>query len=141
MPATFHNGIGGKLTSGSSPAVDFAVLDWSFTTTNRLAEVTHSGSLGYAEFITSVTEGSGSANCLWDSTSIPDFGSPGALEPFRGITGATDIVVLKLYCGNSTKFYSFNAVIESLAVTSNATGDAVKFSVNFKATGTITTPV
>lgn len=137
MPATFHNGIGGKLTSG---AIDFAVLDWSFTTTNRLAEVTHSGSAGYAEYITTVTEGSGSANCVWDSTNIPDSGTPGPLEPFRGINGGSDTVALKLYCGNSTKYYSFNAVIESLAVTSNATGDAVKFSVNFKATGTITPP-
>lgn len=138
MPPVNHSGVGGKLTATST---DFQVLDWSFTTTNRLAEVTNSGSLGYAEYIATVTEGSGTANCVWDSTNIPDGGAPGLLEPFRGISGTTDTVVLKLYCGNSTKFYSFTAVIESLQVTSNSQNDAVKFTVNFKSTGVITPPV
>ena len=137
MAVTFHNGIGGKLTSGTT---DFAVLDWNATTANKLTEVTNSGSAGWQEYISSVTGLSGSANCVWDSTNIPDNGSPGALEPYR--IGGTDIVALKLYCGNSTKFYSFNAVIESLQVTSNANGgEPVKFSVNFKSTGSVTTPV
>lgn len=138
MPATFHNGIGGKLTS---TATDFAVVDWTFTTTNKKAEVTNAGSLGYEEFIPTTTGGSGSANCIWDSTNIPDNGSPGLLEPFRGTAGTSDTATLKLYCGNSTKYYSFTAIIDSVAVTSAASGAAVKFSVNFTATGTITTPV
>lgn len=136
MPATFHSGVGGYLMSG---ATNFAVIDWSFTTTNRVAEVTNAGSGGYAEFIPTVVEGSGTANCLWDSTNIPDVGTAGPLDPTR-ISG-TDTVTLKLYCGNSTKFYSFAAVIESLQVTSNAQNDAVKFSVNFKSTGVITGPL
>lgn len=135
MP-TFHSGVGGKLTSG---VTDFSVLDWSFTTANKLAEVTHSGSAGYEEWLPTVTGGSGTANCVWDSTNIPDNGAPGALEPFR--VGYTDYVALKLYCGNSTKYYSFNAVIENLTVTSNSQGgEPVKFSVAFKSTGAITPP-
>lgn len=137
MPATFHNGIGGKLTSG---AIDFAVLDWNATTTNKVAEVTNSGSAGWQEFIPTVSGLSGSANCVWDSTNIPDTGVAGPLEPYR--IGGADLVTLKLYCGNSTKFYSFSAIIESLQVTSNANGgDPVKFSVNFKSSGAVTTPV
>lgn len=137
MP-TFHNGIGGTIKAATTT---FAVLDWQFTTANKLIDVTNSGSGGYEEYITSVTGGSGSANCLWDSTSIPDAGSPGPLEPFRGTNGANDTVAIELTCGNSTKKYTFNAVIESLAVTSNATGgEAVKFSVAFKSSGTITPP-
>jgi hypothetical protein len=136
MPATFHSGVGGYLASG---ATNFSVIDWSFTTTNRVAEVTNAGSGGYAEFIPTVVEGSGTANCLWDSTNIPDAGTAGLLDPTR--IGGSDLVVLKLLCGNSTKFYTFSAVIESLQVTSNAQNDAVKFSVNFKSSGTITGPV
>lgn len=136
MPVQFHSGVGGHLVSG---ATSFAVLDWSFTTTNRVAEVTNAGSGGYAEFIATVVEGSGTANCLWDSTNIPDAGTAGLLDPNR--IGGTDLVVLKLYVGNSSKFYTFSAVIESLQVTSNAQNDAVKFSVNFKSSGTITGPV
>jgi hypothetical protein len=137
MPATFHSGVGGKLMSG---AVEFAVLDWQFTTTNKTAEVTNSGSLGWEEHIPTVTGGSGTANCVWDSTNMPETGVAGPLEPYR--IGGADTVALKLYCGNSTKFYSFNAIIESLQVSSNAVGsEAVKFSVNFKATGAVTAPV
>lgn len=137
----YHSGVGGKLTSG---ATDFAVVDWQFTVTNRTAEVTNAGSAGWAEFITTVTEGAGSANCIWDSTNIPDGSGVAPLDPWRGgatIASGTETVALKLYCGNSTKFYSFNAVIESLQVTSNAQNDAVKFAVTFKATGVITQPI
>lgn len=138
MPATFHNGIGGTIKAG---AVTFAVLDWQFTTANKLVDVTNSGSAGYEEYITSVTGGSGTANCLWDSTNIPDAGSPGPVEPFRGTNGANDLVSMELTCGNSAKKYSFSAVVESLAVTSNAAGgEAIKFSVAFKSSGAITTP-
>jgi hypothetical protein len=127
MP-TFHSGIGGKITSGAN---EFAVMDWQFTTSNRKSEVTHSGSGGWAEWISGVTEGSGSANCVWDSTKVPeDFG----LNPF----GSTASLVLTV--GNSTKTYAFSAIIDSIAVTSNARADAVTFSVNFTATGTITNP-
>ena len=106
MPVQFHSGVGGHLVSG---VTSFSVLDWSFTTTNRVAEVTNAGSGGYAEFIATVVEGSGTANCLWDSTNIPDVGTAGLLDPTR--IGGTDLVVLKLYVGNSSKFYTFSAVI------------------------------
>lgn len=140
--ATFHSGVGGTLTVTGTPDVSFSVLDWSFTTANKLAEVTNSGSAGYEEWLPTVTGASGTANCVWDSTQIPDNGSPGKLEPFRGATnGASDYCTIKLLAGSSTKFYSFSAVIENLTVTSNSQGgESVKFSVAFKSTGTITTP-
>lgn len=128
MP-TFHNGIGGKITAAS---LDFAVADWQFTKTNRLIETTHSGTAGWATFQSGVTEASGTANCMWDSTQVPD---NSGLDPAGGAA-----IVLKLYVGDSTKFYTFSAVIESIAVTS-AIGDAVKFSVGFKASGVVTDPL
>lgn len=142
MP-TFHSGVGGTLTVTGTPDVSFNVLDWSFTTANKVAETTNSQSAGYEEWLPTVTGGSGTANCVWDSTNIPDSGSPGKLEPFRGTAGGSgDFCTLKLLAGNSTKFYTFSAVIENVTVTSNSTGgEPVKFSVSFKSTGTITTPV
>lgn len=126
MP-TFHNGVGGKITAG---AIDFAVADWQFTKTNRIIETTHSGTAGWAEFQPGVSEASGTANCMWDSTLVPDN---------NGLDPAGSTIAMKLYAGSSTKFYSFTAVIESIAVTS-AIGDAVKFSVGFKASGVVTDP-
>ena len=126
MP-TFHNGVGGKITAG---AIDFAVADWQFTKTNRIIETTHSGTAGWAEFQPGVNEASGTANCMWDSTLVPDN---------NGLDPAGSTIVMKLYVGSSTKFYTFTAVIESIAVTS-AIGDAVKFSVGFKASGVVTDP-
>jgi len=140
MPTTpkFHSGVGGKLTAG---AADFAVIDWSFTTTNRLAEITNSLSAGWAEWLPTVSEATGTANCVWDSNNIPDGGTGvGPLDPFRGIDGAADTVDMTLTCGTSGKTYAFKAVIESVAVTNNNQNDAIKFAVNFKATKAVTAP-
>lgn len=132
-----HSGSGGKALSG---IVEFAVVDWQLTIANRLAEATHSGSGAASEWVPTITDGSGTMNCLWDSTNIPDTGTGGPLDPTRPTDGSSDTVALKLYCGNSTKFYSFNAVIENLVVTS-AIADVVKFSCSFKSSGPITGPV
>lgn len=137
MP-TFHNGIGGTM---SADGTTFAVLNWNLITTNKVYEVTNFTSGGHEEYLPTVAGGSGIANCLWDSTSIPDNGSPGKLEPFRGLGNANDLVAFQLICGNSTKKYIFNAVIKSLSVTSDADGGKpIKFAVAFSATGPITTP-
>ena len=147
MANTFVRGMGGKVVAG---AVTYAVLDWNFTKTNTLVDITNSGSKGYSEYFPTKTDGAGSFNAIWSLDEIPDlaqaenssvpgdvlFGpdKEGTLEP-----GAK--VVLKLYIGDSGKFYSMNARIESLAVTNNAVGDVVKFACNFKSTGVITDPV
>ena len=147
MANTFVRGIGGKVTAGS---VTYAVLDWNFKKTNTLVDVTHSGSLGYSEYFPTKTDGAGSFNALWSLDEMPDGGTaanntvPG--DPLFGPDKTGNLepgakVVLKLYIGDSGKFYSMDARIESLSVTNNAVGDVVKFACNFKATGTITDPV
>lgn len=137
--ATFHNGIGGTMTADGAT---FAVLNWKFSTTNRLQEITNFTSAGREEYLASIAGAVGTANCLWDSTNIPDNGSPGKLEPFRGVSSANDLVAMTLVCGNSNKSYTFNAVIKSLTVISDAGGgQPIKFSVDFRSSGPITTPV
>jgi len=144
MPTpTFVRGTGGKVTAGST---DYAVLDWNLTKTSRLVEVTNSGSNGYAEYFPSVTEGSGTFNAIWDSSNIPDNGttlnSSNAQDSGADTAGTIEVgkkVTLKLYVGDSGKFYSMDARIESVSVT-NTVADVVKFACTFKSTGQITDP-
>lgn len=144
MPTpVFSKGIGGKVTAGGT---EFAVVDWNFTKTSTLVEVTHSGSLGFAEYFPTKTEGSGSFNAIWDSTNIPDSGytantnSPLSGADTSGTLEVGKLVDLILYLGDSAKTYVFKARIESLAITVNATSDVVKFACNFKSSGVITDP-
>lgn len=128
--ATFHSGVGGHISASST---NFSTIEWSFTKSNRLAEVTHSGSAGNAEWIGTVDEASGRATCVWDSTQIPDTTAT-TIEP-------GDSVSLKLYVGDSTKFYQIvTARIESLQVKSNSRSGACEFEVTFKSSGAVTDP-
>ena len=125
----FHSGQSGKATVGG---VDINVTDWTLTINGRLAEVTHSGSSGFAAWLKVLEEGSGSFNAPWDDTQVPD--TDIAL-------GAGDTGTMTLYCGDSAKFFSFTFFIESLATTNNAQNDVTRYTVNFKTSGSITHPV
>lgn len=147
MPTpVFVKGIGGKVLAGST---EFAILDWTFTKTNTLVEVTNSGSAGYAEYFPTKTEGAGSFNALYDSTTPPDAGYTentfGATSTNFGPdkTGTLEVgalVTLKLYIGDSGKFYEVPSRIESVAITVNAVADVVKFACTFKSSGKIVDP-
>lgn len=147
MPIEVVRGMGGKVLAG---ATEFAILDWTFTKTNTLVEITNSGSKGFAEYFPTKTEGSGSFNALWDFLQIPDTGytentSPG--DPDFGPDKSAaplevgNLVTLKLYIGDSGAFYEVPSRIESLAVTVNAVSDVVKFACTFKSSGAIIDPV
>lgn len=144
-------GIGGKVLAGTS---EFAILDWTFTKTSTLVDITNSGSKGFGEYYPTKTEGAGSFNALWDLNLIPDTGytentggsassdfgpdkNPLATSPLE----VGNLVTLKLYLGDSGSFYEVPSRIESLAVTVNATSDVVKFACSFKSTGKFTDPV
>ena len=145
MPLEVVRGMGGKVFSG---ATEFNVLDWTFTKTNTLVEITNSGSKGFAEYFPTKTEGAGSFNALWDFTNIPDtgytendgdpdFGPDKSAAPLE----VGNLVTLKLYIGDSGAFYEVPARIESLAITVNAVADVVKFACSFKSSGAIIDPV
>lgn len=147
MPLEVVRGIGGKVMAGGE---EFNVMDWTFTKTNTLVEITNSGSAGFAEYFPTKTEGAGSFNALWDLTNIPDAGFTAQTAPTDPDFGPDktasplevgNLVTLKLYIGDSGKFYEFPARIESLAVTVNAVADVVKFAATFKSSGVITDPV
>ena len=78
-------------------------------------------------------EADGRAKIVWDSTQIPDTTTT--------TIDAGDSVALVLYVGNSTKFYSFTALIGSLAVTSNSRQGVVEAEVAWKSSGAVTDPV
>lgn len=119
MP-TFHKGHGGKAMVGSD---DVNVTDWEFTKKTRAAETTHSGTNGWATFKGTVKEAEGTINVIWDSEQIPD----------TDITmDVGDEITLKLYVGDSTKFYSMTAMIETLKLMSKNTDDVVRWTVTFK---------
>lgn len=89
-------------------------------------------SAGYAQWKKTVIEGSGRIAGPWDSTVLPDV----------DVTlDAGDEVTLKLYVGDSSKFYSFAAVVENLEITCNETNDVVRYSLTYKSSGTITDPI
>lgn len=127
--AVFHSGVGGKAEIG---ATVINITDWQFTKTARLAEVTHSGSGGIAEWKKVLVEAAGSFNFPWDSDQIPD----------TDVTlDAGDTLTLELFCGDSGKKYEFAAIVESLSITNNSQNDVVRATVNFKSNGAITDPV
>jgi hypothetical protein len=162
----FVKGIGGKVTVMGAPTVsagvqtlgstgekDYAILDWNFTKTATLVETTNSGSKGFEEYFPTKTGGAGSFNAIWDLANVPDGGygdnTAGTALLQDDINFGSDktgqlevgaLVTLKLMLGDSGKFYTFGARIESLAVTVNAVSDVVKFACTFKSSGVITDP-
>jgi hypothetical protein len=125
----FHSGVGGKATVG---AADINITSWELTLTGRLAETTHSGSLGVATRQKVLEEGRGSFEAPWDDVQVPD--TDIALGP--GDTGT-----MTLIAGASGKFFSFSFIIEELTTMNNAQNDVVRYRVSFFTNGAITHPV
>lgn len=130
--ATFHSGQSGKAKLGAAGA-DINITDWSLSLTSRLAETTHSGSGGYAAWQHVLAEGNGTFNAPWDSEQVPDTDI--------GIGPGDTISDLRLFCGDSTKFFSFAAVVESLQTVVNTQNDIVRYTISFRTTGAITHPI
>lgn len=118
--ATFHKGNGGKATVGGT---DVNITDWEFTKKTRAAETTHSGTAGWVTFKGTTKEAEGTINVVWDSDQIPD----------TDITmDVGDEITLALFVGDSAKFYSMTAMIETLKLISKNTEDVVRWTVTFK---------
>lgn len=129
--ATFHKGNGGKLQISTT---NLNITEWTLQKNGRLAEVTHSGSAGAAEWKGTVVEGSGRITAPWDSTQLPDTDAP-------TMEAGDQVNSVQLYCGDSGKFYQFNMVVETLEVSVNNQTGIVTFNVGYKTTGAITDPV
>lgn len=126
----FHAGAGGLITS---TAATVHVTDWEINVVSRQAEATNSGSAGVAQWVHLLTEGTWRANLPWDSTNIP------GVDVLGFLPGASSTVTLLV--GDSSKFFSFTSLTESLQVISNSQNDIVRAVIAGKVNGAITHPL
>ncbi len=101
------------------------------TKSSRLADITHSGSAGWAVFKGTVKEASGSVKAVWDSDAMPD------------ATLSLDVgteITLGLFMGDAGTSYQFPAVIETLSHQVNNQTGCVTYDFTFKSTGAVTGP-
>lgn len=132
--ATFHTGHGGTITVDPSgtPVTFDGITEWKLTKTARLADTTHGGTSGWEQRKKILKGGQWSINFIWDSTNIPD-------TDFTLDQG--DEVTLKFLVGDSTKFYSFAAIVETLEIVDNEVSDVVRGTASGFVNGAITDPV
>ena len=128
---SFHTGHGGGVVVDGTTIL--GVQEWQFTKTARLAETTNAESGGIANWLKVLVEAAGSANIVWEDTQVPDTDVT--------LDAGDSITALRLDVGDTAKFYSFAAIVESLQMTNNNLNDAVKFTVNWWSNGAITDPV
>lgn len=126
----------GNRLNGGSMTIGAAVLtvgEWTLTKRNRLAETTHSGSGGNAEYKKTVMEADWTANIPWDSDQIWE--TDVALD--AGDNGSS----LKFTLGDSGKFFDMPYIVESVRPIVNNQQDVVRYEVTGKSNGAITDPV
>lgn len=100
---------------------------WSLDTPATLLETTNFGSAGWKEYIAGLKEWNGSFECNFDPTDTT--GQVALRTAWQN--GTT--VSLKLYV-NATNYYSGNALIENMPV-SSPVGEKVRVTVNFRGSG------
>lgn len=127
--ATFHKGNGGVITGN---AVALPTIDAELKETNRVAETTNSASSGRATWLGTVTEADFRCTVVFDSTAlmITDNG----VTPGNSVTVRGDL-------GDSGKFYTGTAVIETVRHYWNNRQGVVEAEVTGKYSGTLTQPV
>lgn len=108
-----HKGNGGVVTANS---VALPVTTWSITERNRVAETTNSGTSGRATWLGTVTEADFTCEVIFDSTAL--LVTDNTLTPGSGVT-------VKLELGDSGKFFTGTAVIETIVHKVNNLSDVV----------------
>ena len=123
--ATYHKGNGGAMTINSTarPTIDASIKE-----SNRVAETTNSSSSGRATWLGTVSEADFSCTVLFDSTALLSTLSVGSSYTVRG-----DL-------GDSGKFYTGTAVLETVEHKWNNRQGVVEASVTGKYSGSITPP-
>lgn len=128
MP-TFHKGNGGSVVGAG---VTLTVVRWTLTEHNRVAETTNSSTAGRATWLGTVTEADFTCETVFDSDAL--LVTDSVLTP-----GAT--VTVRLNLGDSSKFFTGSAVIESVVHKVDNTQDVVRADLTGKYSGTLTQPV
>ncbi len=101
------------------------VTEWAFTKSARMADLTHSGTSGWALNKASVLEAAGSVKAYWDSDSD--------IDATVGIHEGAE-VTLFLKIGDSSEYFAIYAIIENLIVNVNNQTGFVHYEFNFKST-------
>ena len=128
---SFHTGCSGHVqkVGGGDPVI--FITNWSIQKQAKLTEVSHSGNCGNPTVIGSQISTTGSFAAPWDDTQLP--------EASLGID-AGDTFTGKFFLGDSLKFFQFAFLVESIQ-TQNPVDGIVNYTVNFRASGTVTDPV
>lgn len=122
-------GQGGKVTVGTT---DYDVESWSVNVSNEAQDITTTGSNGWMENLAGINKIEASVKAFWDAADKPT--DVGGLNIRPGVSAA-----VKLYVGNSTKFFSFEALITKINV-EHAAKSVVPFSFDCVGTGALTYP-
>jgi hypothetical protein len=121
-------GTEGKVQTGG--ANDLDVEEWTITPTTEITETTDSGDANNRTWLAGLLGATGTVRAKWD-TANDWFIVPNVK------VGQT--VTLKLYIGNSTKFFSCSAIVTSTPF-ANPIRDAVTIGFDFTVTGALTYP-
>ena len=124
-----HKGNGGSIVAN---AVTLDVTTWKLNEKNRVAETTNSSTSGRATWLGTVTEADFECEVIFDSTAL--------LITDDSVTPGTTITV-RLNVGDSGKFYTGSAVVETVTHSNNNLQDVVKATVTGKYSGTLTQPI
>jgi len=127
--ATFKSGVGGSVKVG---ATTLLINTWTFEEAETSAETTNSGSAGYQEsiFVDRVATGTVEAN--WDADAQPRLNPP-------NIKSGTSISSLKLYLGDTGKFFDLAARVTGCSVTNDVKGK-ITYSFTYTTSGSWTEP-
>lgn len=126
--ATYHKGNGGVMTANS---VALPTIDAEIKETNRVGETTSSVATR-ATWLGTVTEADFRCTVVFDSTAL--LVTDNALTPGSAVTVRGDL-------GDSGKFYTGSAVIETIRHYWNNRQGVVEAEVTGKYSGTLTQPV
>lgn len=126
---TQHSGQGGKFNNGTT---DVPIAEWELTRNGRFGEgtLTNSGHV-IRRFV--IEDGTFRFNVPLDSENLLD--TDLGVEPGASLSGAD------FFLGDSTKFYSFTALVDSLQIVCNATNDIVRCVVTGFINSTVTEPI
>lgn len=128
MANNFIHGKSGTVTIGGNL---FYVTQFSFTMTNDLADITHTGANGYGVVIPGVTRATGQLTFVYDTLNQP------TVAPINQTPGQSMTLILS---PDGTKQFSFTAYSGELSFSSGPAAGAVNVSTSFQSSGTITVP-
>lgn len=130
--ATFHSGQGGSVVHDpdGTPTTLEGIRTWTLNLTGDFVETTSADTGSVKRWKKTFESGDWTLDLVFDSTNLPNTD----LSISMG-----DTVSLKFNIGDSTTFYQFNSLVESLKVTC-AARDAVMYSMGGKVHGTVAHP-